>query len=127
VTETVRLDAMLSSLLASIMIHDPSVRSSGNEAQDAANYQFRNAQVAKAITRAQEIGLAAGYGVDPEDPARPLVGYILLPTGQVSWHLPDQVGWDGHSQSEKVESIAAYLSPGAGLGLADPRNDYDES
>ena len=46
---------------------------------------------------------------DPVDP-RPIVVYLELPTGQVSWHLPAHPEqWDGHDTATKYDRIAAYV------------------
>jgi hypothetical protein len=62
------------------------------------------------------------------------VVYIVLPTGQVSWHIHDSevpmfshlrrdpaFPWDGHTTEEKYERLAALASPasGAALNMAD--------
>jgi hypothetical protein len=61
-----------------------------------------------AVALASEAGIPAGVGYDPSDP-RPVVAYIELPTGQVSWHLPGhQAGWDGHSTGVKYERVAMF-------------------
>lgn len=52
-----------------------------------------------------------GVALDPEpaDSRYPLVAYITLPTGQVSWHLPmfpDQ--YDGHSIVDRAARVLAF-------------------
>ncbi|MEV4826439.1 hypothetical protein [Micromonospora sp. NPDC049274] len=56
----------------------------------------------------------AGVGHDPTDP-RPVVVYLELPTGQVSWHLPAHpAGWDGHSTTAKYARAQAFVDLVAG-------------
>lgn len=62
---------------------------------------------------------AAWRGLDPSAPDFTIV-YIDLPSGQVSWHIPDAemvafpplplrdpTGWDGHDTDTKYERLAA--------------------
>lgn len=77
--------------------------------------------------------LAAGYpsvlvyGADPDEPDWPVV-FVILPTGQVSWHVaPDDIPlfehvdvehavmatapkWDGHSTDEKYQRLADHAA-----------------
>ncbi|MBW4700360.1 hypothetical protein [Micromonospora sp. RL09-050-HVF-A] len=73
-----------------------------------AAYTERNALIWSALALAHEAGVPAGMGYDPADP-HPVVVYLELPTGQVSWHLPAHpTGWDGHSTAAKYERVAAF-------------------
>lgn len=73
-------------------------------------YRTRNRLVIGAVYAAQAAGQQAGFRIDPQEPEWP-VAFIELPTGQVSWHLPQhEVAWDGHSAEEKYARIAAFLA-----------------
>ncbi|PWU52721.1 hypothetical protein DLJ47_17865, partial [Micromonospora sp. S4605] len=73
-----------------------------------AAYTRRNALIWAALALAADAGVPAGVGHDAADP-RPVVVYLELPTGQVSWHLPAHpVGWDGHSTATKYARVAAF-------------------
>lgn len=71
----------------------------------AARYAHRNTLIYTALAQARQVGLSAGIGHDSSDP-HPVVVYLELPTGQVSWHLPAHpTGWDGHSTEQKYQRI----------------------
>ncbi|SBT69324.1 hypothetical protein GA0070622_6450 [Micromonospora sediminicola] len=108
--------ARLASTLAAIAALDPSRR--GHTGPDTpeitAAYARRNALIWTALALAHEAGVPAGVGHDPTDP-RPVVVYLELPTGQVSWHLPAHpVGWDGHSTTVKYARTEAFVDLVAG-------------
>ncbi len=99
-------------VLGVIAAIDPS-RIHGTHAPDtatiAARYAHRNALILSALGHAARAGLPAGIGVDPADTTHPIVVYIQLPTGQVSWHLPTHPQpFDGHTAQQKYHRIAAY-------------------
>jgi len=72
------------------------------------NYTERNKLVFSAISTALSIGYEAGFRIDPKELEWP-VAYIKLPTGQVSWHIPQHVKeWDKHTTAEKYQRIALY-------------------
>lgn len=81
-------------------------------------YYDRNQAVMMAAKLAAKLGYTVGVRPDEDEPGWTLV-YIELPTGQVSWHLPDaeltglwrsyESAWDGHTVEEKRERIAAFL------------------
>ncbi|GAB6139082.1 hypothetical protein [Halanaerobaculum tunisiense] len=76
---------------------------------DRRDYEARNKAVLQAMSSAIEKGYDAGIRMDYTKPDFPVV-YIELPTGQVSWHLPEhKKEWDGHSTEEKYERINEYL------------------
>lgn len=78
--------------------------------QNDTNYPERYALVIEAMYTAVECGLAVGIRIDPEEPEWPVV-YIELPTGQVSWHMPQHpVPFDGHSTEEKYRRIQEYVN-----------------
>jgi hypothetical protein len=72
------------------------------------NYGKRLPLVYSALYYAQRLGYPCGIRLDPEQPGWP-VAFIELPTGQVSWHIPQYPAvWDGHSTQEKFRRIAAF-------------------
>ena len=89
------LRSIFKALLLSIQEHDT-------------EYHIRYSLVLMALGTAADLGLAAGIRFDPEEPEWPVV-YIELPTGQVSWHMPQHpVPWDGHDTEEKYRRIREY-------------------
>lgn len=67
------------------------------------NYDVRYGLVLKAVSLSHELGLKAGFRIDYANPEWP-VAFIELPTGQVSWHMPEHpIPWDGHTTEEKYE------------------------
>jgi hypothetical protein len=73
-------------------------------------YHIRYSLVFEAMFWALECGLAAGIRIDQAEPEWPVV-YIELPTGQVSWHMPQHpVPYDGHSTEEKYRRIQEYVN-----------------
>lgn len=84
------------------------------------NYPVRYGLVLNAMSRAHQLGYPVGISWDsaddPELDGFRAVVYIELPTGQVSWHMPEHgQPWDGHSTEEKHARIRAY---GAGADAA---------
>lgn len=79
--------------------------------QHDTDYDVRYGLVLEAMALAHRVGFKAGFRFDPADPEWP-VAYIELPTGQVSWHLPQHpVVWDRHTTEEKyrrIERFACY-------------------
>jgi len=101
----------LARTLAAIAATDPS--RDGHTGPDtpaiAAAYARRNTLIWSALAQAHAAGVPAGVGYDPTDP-RPIVVFLELPGGQVSWHLPaHQAGWDGHSTTTKYSRVTAYV------------------
>ncbi len=73
------------------------------------DYERRYSLVLLAVSHANRLGYRAGFRIDPAEPEWP-VAYIELPTGQVSWHMPQHPHtWDGHSTEEKYARIDAFL------------------
>ena len=90
------LDQEFKFLLANIEYHDK-------------NYKLREVMVYTCVALAKSLGLGSGFRIDPAEPEWP-VAYIELPTGQVSWHMPQYPAtWDGHSSDEKYERIRRYV------------------
>ncbi|MGC4857363.1 hypothetical protein ACLQ24_29355 [Micromonospora sp. DT4] len=103
--------AHLAHILADIATLDPSRHghTGPDTPQITAAYAQRNALIWTALTLAHEAGVPAGAGHDPTDP-HPVVVYLELPTGQVSWHLPAHpTGWDGHTTRAKYARVAAFV------------------
>lgn len=81
-------------------------------------YYDRNQAVLLAAKLAGQLGYYVGARADADEPGWTLI-YIELPTGQVSWHIPDDelIGefppytktWDGHDVEEKRRRIADFL------------------
>jgi hypothetical protein len=72
------------------------------------NYEKRYRFIFHALVDALYLGYPGGVRVDPNDPEWSVV-YIELPTGQVSWRVPQHVKpWDYHSTEEKYERIHRY-------------------
>jgi len=75
---------------------------------DNRDYELRNVFVLHAMSRAAELGFDVGIRIDPSEPEWPVV-YIELPTGQVSWHLPQHKHeFDGHVTGEKYLRLHRY-------------------
>jgi hypothetical protein len=74
------------------------------------NYEARYGLVFEALGLAVLLGYRAGIKIDPNEPEWPVV-YIDLPTGQVSWHMPQYAGeWDNHDTPEKYHRIRSYIT-----------------
>jgi len=72
------------------------------------NYELREAFVHEAMWLARACGLQTGYRIDPSEPEW-TVAMIELPTGQVSWHMPQHpVAYDGHTTEEKYRRIREW-------------------
>jgi len=75
----------------------------------AGEYEARNKHIYAALSVAVNLGFEAGIRLDPDEPEWPVV-FIELPTGQVSWHVPQhQHSWDGHSNEEKSSRVSRYI------------------
>ena len=82
-------------------------------------YYDRNQAAMLAAKLATLWGIKVGWRMDPEEPGWPVL-FIELPTGQVSWHIPEaeavnlmlpyQQEWDGHTTEEKRERIGDFIS-----------------
>ncbi len=72
------------------------------------NYLLRYGLILQAVELAHRENYAAGFRIDPSAPDWP-VAYIELPTGQVSWHMPQHPhAWDGHTTDEKYARIRTF-------------------
>lgn len=73
-------------------------------------YEVRYIWVLKALSEAASKGFDTGIKIDPELPEWPVV-YIELPTGQISWHMPQFSGdWDKHTTPEKFKRIREFVN-----------------
>ncbi len=82
-------------------------------------YRDRNLLAQLAGELARRLGMTVGIGSDPAEPDWPVL-YIDLPTGQISWHLPQaeltadfgryRAAWDGHAVATKHDRIRAFLT-----------------
>jgi hypothetical protein len=69
------------------------------------DYGVRYGLVLHALHLAHELGMPAGVRIDPGEPEWPVV-YIELPTGQVSWHMPEHpIDFDGHDSAMKSQRV----------------------
>ena len=76
---------------------------------DPPDYASRYGAVLVSIMAAWSAGLEAGFRIDPTEPEWP-VAYIELPTGQVSWHMPQHpIAWDGHDTATKHERVLTFI------------------
>ena len=75
----------------------------GDIEQHDTDYDARYTLVFEAVNAAIACGYKAGVRIDPAEPEWPVV-YIELPTGQVSWHMPQHpVEFDGHTTEQKYQ------------------------
>lgn len=98
-TETTMNNALikLKKTLVMIRLHD-------------ADYDTRYTLVLQAVFLARVLGYQTGFRIDPDNTDWP-VAFIELPTGQVSWHMPQHpMTWDGHSTEEKYDRIKEFIS-----------------
>ena len=73
------------------------------------DYAARECGVLMAVAEARALGYEAGFRIDPAEPEWP-VAFIQLPTGQVSWHMPQfPLEWDGHTTEEKNARIVSFF------------------
>ena len=80
------------------------------EADDRKDYDRRFGYILQAMYLARELGYSAGFRIDLDCLHWP-VAFIELPTGQVSWHMPEhEIAWDGHTNEEKYNRIGAFLA-----------------
>jgi hypothetical protein len=76
--------------------------------ESAGAYESRNLSVVHTVALAMGLGLEAGFRIDPKEPEWP-VAFIELPTGQVSWHIPQHTKeWDNHTTEEKFSRIMEF-------------------
>lgn len=74
------------------------------------DYKARNQYVYEALSLACECGFPHGVRIDPDELEWP-VAFIELPTGQVSWHLPQYPTlWDGHTTEQKQVRMLKWIA-----------------
>lgn len=95
------------------------------EALATAAYQERDACVALIAKMARAMGFAVWMGRHPKsdtswDPEWMNIVYVMLPTGQLSWHIHDDelpmfssiprglTEWDGHTTAEKYQRMREW-------------------
>ena len=72
------------------------------------DYESRYTLVLQAMHLARMCNFPVGIRIDPREPEWPVV-FITLPTGQVSWHMPQYpYEWDGHDTRDKHARIKKY-------------------
>lgn len=72
-------------------------------------YDQRNRHIYHALYLAATLKYTCGIRIDEKEPAWPVV-FIELPTGQISWHVPQhEYAWDNHTTQEKLDRIARYI------------------
>lgn len=80
------------------------------ERQPQPDYEARYNIVMDAMLAARRCGWQAGIRIDPEEPEWPVI-YIELPTGQITWHIPQHpIPWDKHTTEEKHARIRQLLT-----------------
>lgn len=72
-------------------------------------YEARNTSVYGALWMARRLKIPCGIRIDLAEPEWP-VAFLELPTGQISYHLPQHViPWDG-DKTDKDKRINEYMS-----------------
>ena len=100
VSDEFAMEAELKEVLSLLVLHDT-------------DYGKRYPLVFLALALAASIDMTCGIRIDLADPLWP-VAFIELPTGQVSWHMPQHVQpWDDHSTPEKLARVRDYCGWGA--------------
>lgn len=100
------MERRLSVILTQLLAADAKCKLSPSEDR----YDERTLHMWRAFYQSLMLGYPCGVRIDPQEPAWPVV-YIELPTGQVSWHIPEHTSpWDGHDFYEKQERMVNYGS-----------------
>lgn len=74
------------------------------------DYVARYPLVWQALVLALACGYSAGVRLDPAQPEWPVV-YLDLPTGQVSWHMPQHASvFDGHTTEQKYQRVRDFIA-----------------
>lgn len=123
-TEPLGIEQALRQTLAGVAELDPSNPANAgrrNREHPEVLYACRRGALYAAALYARAAGIPVSVTTDPDPtfPAYPAVLTLVLPTGQVTWHLPpsayswglpaDGPPWDGHDTAEKYRRVAAYL------------------
>jgi len=96
---------ILAFMLHQTALRDPSYELSSKEDAD---YDSRNRFIMQALLLAGACGYKTGIQRDKSEDGW-LIVFIELPTGQVSWHIPEFEGeWDGHTTGQKYDRLHAF-------------------
>ena len=80
-----------------------------DRADQAEHYDRRNRLLCMAVVHAQQLGYRCGCRIDQKEPDWPVL-FLELPTGQISYHLPQHaLVWDGHTPEEKRQRLWAFV------------------
>jgi len=72
-------------------------------------YAARYRLLIRAHLAAIDAGIPSGIRLDPKEPEWPVL-FFELPTGQVSWHMPQhETPWDGHTDEQKAARLEAFF------------------
>lgn len=94
---------------AEVLEMDRKAKSEPNTTRRSVAYFLRNRAILKAFSFAIDMGIHCGIRIDPEDPEWPVV-FFQLPTGQVSFHIPEfETPWDLHTPEQAAERLTDYL------------------
>jgi hypothetical protein len=103
------LRADLARTLAAIEVAEQVAADAPTDADRQRVYASRNQLTYRALGEASRLDYEVGIRLDPTEPTWPVV-YIQLPTGQVSWHVPQHLyDWDGHDTAEKYRRLREYV------------------
>jgi hypothetical protein len=102
-----RRQEALALMIHQVALTDPSYELSSKEDAD---YNARNRCVMASLTLANSCGFKTGIQRDKSEDGW-LIVFIELPTGQVSWHIPEFEGeWDGHTTGQKYDRVHSYTA-----------------
>lgn len=111
------MHALMASILAETLAHIEVIDPSSPEHEPAdfpdmdeqERYAQRNNGVVVCVGAAGSLGYPCGFVNDPDTPGY-VIAFIELPTGQVSWHLPEFAApWDGHDTATKYVRTQSYI------------------
>jgi hypothetical protein len=101
-------DGALPAILLRIKFYDDQAQQALTPETRDSGYGMRNDLIWWALVLARQAGYEVGVRIDPDEPEWP-VFYIELPTGQVSWHLPQhRLPYDGHTTEEKYDRSGTF-------------------
>lgn len=77
--------------------------------EDNKDYDSRNQYIYYCLALSQMLGYKSGIKIDQDEPDWPVI-FIELPTGQISWHVPQYESvWDKHTTDEKYKRIELFV------------------
>lgn len=86
------------------------ILSAVRQADEVKDYELRNKGILTAMVTCLAIGYPAGVRFDPQEPEWPVV-YMELPTGQISYHIPQfPEAWDNHTVEEKNARLESFVT-----------------